>query len=248
MDSSLRATTGSIGIVTGLPAEARLLRGLAFRVAIGGGSPAGAEAAARRLVGDGALALVSFGLSGGLQPGLRPGEILIPGEIRLVSGERFPTEPALSRRLGGATTHVILGGDRVAGDPDEKLRLWRLTGAAAGDLESGAVASVAAEYGLPCAALRVICDPANRRLPPAALAALDHGGNIAIGAMLRALAADPWQITGLLALAADAFAARRALIRHVRALQPDGCGARSADRTAARRSAGEADKPAERGS
>ena len=247
MDSSLRATTGSIGIVTGLPAEARLLRGLAFRVAIGGGSPAGAEAAARRLVGDGALALVSFGLSGGLQPGLRPGEILIPGEIRLVSGERFPTDPALSRRLGGATAifNAILGGDRVAGDPDEKLRLWRLTGAAAVDLESGAVASVAAEYGLPCAALRVICDPANRRLPPAALAALDHGGNIAIGAMLRALAADPWQITGLLGLAADAFAARRALIRHVRALQPD---TRSADRTAARRSAGEADKPAERGS
>lgn len=247
MDSSLRATTGSIGIVTGLPAEARLLRGLAFRVAIGGGSPAGAEAAARRLVGDGALALVSFGLSGGLQPGLRPGEILIPGEIRLVSGERFPTDPALSRRLGGATAifNAILGGDRVAGDPDEKQRLWRLTGAAAVDLESGAVASVAAEYGLPCAALRVICDPANRRLPPAALAALDHGGNIAIGAMLRALAADPWQITGLLGLAADAFAARRALIRHVRALQPD---TRSADRTAARRSAGEADKPAERGS
>ena len=225
----------SIGAVVGLRAEARLLRGLGFRIGVGGGSQAGAEAAARRLVAEGAQALVSFGLAGGLQPALRPGKILVPREIILPTGERFATDPELSRRLGGATPHAVLGGDRVVGEKRAKNLLWKLTGAAAVDLESGAVARVAAEFGLPCAALRVICDPASRRLPPAVLAALDLDGKIALPPVLRALAANPLLLRDLLRLAADAFIARRALVRHVRGLRKIG------------RSAGEADQPAGRG-
>jgi adenosylhomocysteine nucleosidase len=224
-----------IGVVVGLRAEARLARRLGFRVAVGGGTRAGAEAAARLLVAEGAQALVSFGLSGGLQPPLRCGKILVPGEIRFETGERLPTDPALSQLLGGTTEHAILGGDRVVGEPQAKRLLWKLTGAAAVDLESGAIARVAAEYGLPCAALRVICDPAGRRLPSAALAGLDQKGKITVRPVLRALAARPWQIGNLLRLAADAFIARRALTRHLRALRRG-------------RSAGEADQPAGRAS
>ncbi len=221
-------------------AEARLLRRLArrlgFRVAIGGGTPAGAEAAARRLVADGALGLVSFGLAGGLHPRLRRGRILVPREILLEHGGHFATDPELSELLGGVTPHAILGGEHVLGQPQAKKLAWKITGAVAVDLESGAVARVAAEYGLPCAALRAICDPAERRLPPAALAGLSQTGKVTLGPLLRSLAANPLQILGLLRLAADAFVARRALIRHLRMLRRRRPG-----------SAGEADQPAGRG-
>ena len=102
---------------------------LGFRVAVGGGTASGAEAAARTLVAEGALALVSIGLAGGLQPLLRAGKILIPREIVLENGQRFPTDEELNRFLGGPTPHVILGGDRVIADKRQKKVLWTLTGA-----------------------------------------------------------------------------------------------------------------------
>ena len=57
--------------------EARLARRLGFRIATGGGTRDGAETAARLLVAEGALALVSFGLAGGLQPPLHSGKVLV---------------------------------------------------------------------------------------------------------------------------------------------------------------------------
>jgi adenosylhomocysteine nucleosidase len=217
----------SIGVVVGMRSEARMARRLGFRIAIGGGTRNGAEAAARRLVAEGSLALVSFGLAGGLQPPLLSGKVMVPREILLRTGERFPTDPSLSARLGGVTPHAILGGDHIVGAPKDKRRLWKLTGAAAVDLESGAVAQVATEFGLPFAVLRVICDPASQRLPPAAVAALDQGGKVSLGAMLGSIARNPSQIVDLLRLAGHASIARAALARHVRKL---------------RKSAGEADK------
>jgi adenosylhomocysteine nucleosidase len=207
--------------------EARMARRLGFRIAVGGGTRNGAEAAARQLVAEGALALVSFGLAGGLQPPLLSGKILVPREILLRTGERYPTDPALSAQLGGVTPHAILGGDKIVGKPKDKRLLWKLTGAAAVDLESGAVAKVATEFGLPFAVLRVICDPASQLLPAAAVAALDQGGKISPGAMLGSIARNPSQIANLLRLAGHAFIARRALARHIRKI---------------RKSAGKADK------
>ena len=199
--------------------EARLARRLGFRIATGGGTRDGAETAARLLVAEGALALVSFGLAGGLQPPLHSGKVLVPREIILRTGERFATDASLSAQLGGVTPHVLLGGDRIVGEPQAKRLLWKITGASAVDVESGAVAQVATEFGLPFAALRVICDPAGQRLPPAAMAALDSGGRISIGALLGSIARSPSQLADLLRLAGHAFIARTALTRHVRKLR-----------------------------
>ncbi len=194
---------------------------MGFRIGVGGGTAAGAEAAARKLVADGALGLVSIGLAGGLQPLLPAGKILVPGEIVLEDGRRFATDPGLCRMLGGATPHVLLGGERVIADKREKKVLWTLTGAAAVDLESGAVARIAAEFGLPCAALRVICDAAKRTLPPAALSALSGTGKVELETVLKALAGNPLQLPGLIGVAGDAFIARRALVRYLWSLQPE---------------------------
>ena len=204
-----------IGVVVGLAAEARIAHGLGWPVAIGGGTIAGAEAAAYRLIDAGAAALVSFGLAGGLDPALRPGAVIVPSAV-IVGDDRYATDADLSRMLGGATAHRLLGAETIVTCAVEKRSLHARTGAAAVDLESGAVARVAAARGIPFAVLRAICDPADRSLPPAALAALDVRGGIGVGRVLISVAAHPAQLPALFALAADAAAARRSLVACVR--------------------------------
>jgi adenosylhomocysteine nucleosidase len=206
----------SIGVVVGLAAEARIARRLGWPVAVGGGTSSGAKLAARRLVNDGARALVSFGLAGGLDPALAPGAIIVPSAV-IDDDHRYPTDPKLSNLLGGTTPHLLLGANTIVAAVVEKARLYSETGAAATDLESAAVARVAKTNSIPFSVLRAICDPADRTLPPAALAALDRHGAIAIGRVLASIAAHPTQIPALLALASDAMTARRALLARVSA-------------------------------
>jgi adenosylhomocysteine nucleosidase len=162
----------------------------------------------------GATALLSFGLAGGLDPALRPGELLVPQAV-LTRGQKVSTDAALCRVLEGGTAHVLLGADRIVVEAADKQALWQATGCAAVDLESGAVAEVAEGRGIPFAALRAVCDPAWRTLPPAASAALDAGGGLAVGRVLRSLARRPGQLGALLVLAGDAGRARRALVQRV---------------------------------
>jgi adenosylhomocysteine nucleosidase len=198
-------------------AEARIARRLGWRVAVGGGTAAGAHDAARRLIADGCDGLVSFGLAAGLDPQLRPGALIVPSAVTVGHDARM-TDPAINQALGGATGHTLIGIDTIASTGAVKRRLYERTGAAAADLESGAVAYVAEAYGVPFAALRAICDPAERTLPPAALVAIDARGAIGIERVLRSLLMQPTQLPGLLALARDAVAARRSLAARVKAI------------------------------
>lgn len=200
----------TIGLVVGLPMEARLARPLTGIVATGGGTAAGAEAAAESLAAGGVAALISFGLAGGLDPRLKPGDLVIPRAV-LAAGQTWPTDAGLNRSLGRATTDLILGESAVVARAAAKHQLWRTTGAAAVDLESGAVARVAARHELPFAVLRAICDPAGRNLPRAALTALDATGRVRKLRVLLALLLRPASLPGLLALAADTALARHAL-------------------------------------
>jgi adenosylhomocysteine nucleosidase len=212
----------SVAFVVGLRAEARLARRLGLPVVVGGGTAAGAAAAAQCAVAAGATALVSFGLAGGLDPSLRRGELVVPTVVLgdgAIPADCFTADPALTEWLGGATPHRLLAADAVAADVLTKQRLWQRTGAAALDLESGAVARTAAAQGLRFAVLRAICDPAGRDLPPAALAALDARGAIGLARVACAVAVQPGQIPALLRLAADAAAARHALARRVAAIR-----------------------------
>jgi adenosylhomocysteine nucleosidase len=197
-----------IGVVVGLLAEARIAQRLGWQIAVGRDAVAG-------LLDQGVEALVSFGLAGGLAPGLRPGALIVPSEV-IVGRERFATDPALSQLLGGTTTHTLFGGDAVVATTADKQRLYQTTGAVAVDLETGIVARAAVGHGVPFAVLRAICDPAERALPPAALTALDARGVIGTWRVLASVAAHPGQLPALLALAADAAAARRSLVARVR--------------------------------
>jgi adenosylhomocysteine nucleosidase len=198
--------------VVGLAAEARVAALFGYPVLAGGGTPAGAADAARRLVDGGADALISFGLAGGLDLALRPGTIVIPTTV-MSEGHLYVADTVLADRFGGLTGHCLLAGTTIATDAATKFRLHGGTGAHAIDLESGSVARLAATRGLPFAVVRAICDPAESNLPPAALLALDPVGGISATRLLRSLLRHPGQIAALLTLGSQAACARRSLVR-----------------------------------
>jgi adenosylhomocysteine nucleosidase len=201
-------------VVTGLSAEASIARALGVAVGVGGGTPWGAEQAAERLVAEGATALISFGLAGGLDPEFRPGALIVP--IAVVEAGRIrPTNAALAERLGGWFGGMLYAGSDIAATAQDKARLAKSTLCGAIDLESGAVARVAERHGIPFAVLRAICDPAERDLPPAALSALDAKGAIAAVRVAGSILGRPWQLPALIALGRDAARARQALVGRV---------------------------------
>ncbi len=201
------------GIVVGLEAEARLARRWGLPVTVGGGGSAGAATSAAALAPQ-VLALVSFGLAGGLDPALRPGDLIVPSTI--VDGdETWSTDPALNAALGGCTGHVLRGGGAVLATVAAK-QAARAGGAHAVDLESAAVARAATRHGLPFAALRAVCDAAGHALPHAALVALDGAGRIGILRVAAAVLAHPFELPALIALGRDAARARRALQGRIR--------------------------------
>jgi adenosylhomocysteine nucleosidase len=204
-----------IGVVVGLEAEAQIARALGCPVAVGGGGAAGAARAASSLVAQGVSHLVSFGLAGGLAPGLAAGTILVPDRVLDEAGRVWPVDARLAAHLGVAHG-ALLAVPGIVATAADKAALWRQTGAMAADIESGSVAAA----GLGFAVLRVVCDPAERDLPPAALTALDAAGRIKPAALLRSLTRRPGQIAGLIALGRDAASARRALLAEVRRIGP----------------------------
>lgn len=206
-----------LGVVTGLQAEARWLKQAGFMVRVGGGTPEGAQSAAQSLIEQGAKALLSFGLAGGLQPGLQPGTVLVPPCV-ITPTETYTCDQALMSFLGGESPAPLLAGQHIAATVAEKSALYQQYNATSIDLESGAVAAVAAQNALPFAVLRAVTDPAERPLPPAALIALRDDGSLDIVRLLRSILNQPSQIPGLLKVGQDAKAARRALLERLKAI------------------------------
>jgi adenosylhomocysteine nucleosidase len=202
-----------LGIITGLTAEAAIAAPLG-RALAGGGTPEGAASIAARLADEGATALLSFGLAGGLWSGLAPGAALVPAGIR-AGDELFATDTALNQWLGGTTGETLLAVHAIVATSAAKHAMRQRTGAAAVDMESGAVAVVARARRLPFAVLRVICDPAETDLPPAALVALNDRGAVGAMRVLGSLLRRPWQVPALIRLARYSFAARAVLVRQV---------------------------------
>jgi adenosylhomocysteine nucleosidase len=205
-----------IGIITGFGAEARLLTGKGWLVGMAGGRPDRARELALDMARSGCTALVSFGIAGGLQPGLPPGTVIIGEDVWSTAGTH-PCDPAGIERwqqaLPQARTGRIAASDVVVTNAADKAALRLSSGALAVDMESWAVAEAAAATGLPFTILRALADPAERALPPAAAEGLDEHGNVRLGAILLSLLKDPTQLPGLIRVGLDTNAALAALKR-----------------------------------
>ncbi len=209
--------------VSGLASETRIAEGPGVVALAGGGDATRLAALIEDTIRAGVSALISFGIAGGLEPGLKPGTILIASAIH-DGATRFTSDPAwvrvLTRALPQARVAEIAGVDEAICDIASKADLRARTGTAAVDMESHIVARLAARHRLPVAALRVISDPAERALPAAALAGMAPDGSTDIGAVLLSLARQPRQFPGLIRTARDARAAFLGLKVSRRRLSP----------------------------
>ncbi|MDQ6850486.1 MAG: 4-hydroxy-3-methylbut-2-enyl diphosphate reductase [Actinomycetota bacterium] len=120
-------------------------------------------------------AVVVAGVAGGLDPSLRPGDVLIASEVRDEHGRTVlrgaaPLAGELRRMGMRVRTGPMVSCDHIVGGADARERL-AATGALAVDMESAAV--VRAALGVPTAVLRVIVDTAFS--PVARLATIPAG-------------------------------------------------------------------------
>ena len=178
------------------------------------------EAAVRQ----GGSGIISIGIAGGLAPGLAPGDWVVASGV--VNGrERYATDSAWSSRLLEALPTAmfadISGVDAPVVARADKHRLHQDTGTVAVDMESHIAAKIAARHGVPFAACRVIIDPAERTLPPAALVGMRADGKADVWAVARSLLRQPRQLFALMRVVADARAARSALFQGRRRLGAD---------------------------
>lgn len=218
------ATPPFLVIVTGLRSEARLAQLAPGRTLIGGADRTRLASELNAALCEGAGAVLSFGLAAGLEPGCSPGTLVVPSQI-IDGPARYETDTRWSQRmrsaLGGARSEPMVGVDAPLVRPADKLQLHAMSGAIAADMESHIAAPLALRAGRPFAALRVICDPAERLLPPAALSGMKPDGGIDLVAVLLSLLRDPRQVSGLLRVAADARRAASVLTRCRASLGPE---------------------------
>jgi hopanoid-associated phosphorylase len=164
--------------------------------------------------------VVSWGICGGLDPRLRPGDLVIGTEVISDRGHIVADESvmlSLQARLANAEAHAFVGRMSAtrspALTPRNKAELRTATKALAVDMESGLVGRFAIERRTPFAILRAVSDPADRNLPPLVLKAVDADGRINISAVIGNLIRSPGQFPGLIAAARDSSRAFRALGR-----------------------------------
>ena len=219
-----------VGIVCALQSEARHLGSATRRseslqqladgtlVCVSGMGSEAAARGAQALVEAGAVALVSWGMAGGLDPSLIAGTLLLPSAIIDRSGQAIetsrPWRERLSATIASRLTPVpakLATTAQAVASVAEKAALFRATGAAAVDMESLAIAQVALSSHVPFLAVRVIVDTATDVLPAAIKKAADAEGHLALWRLLGALAVAPADLPALIRLARRYRSAARSL-------------------------------------
>lgn len=178
---------------------------------------AAAGAAALALVDAGVSSLMTFGMAGGLDPALEPGSVVIPCELISTDGARYAVCRAWRANVAAAVSPLravtegnLLTSTHAIDTPAAKAAAFRDTGAAAVDMESAAVAQIAAQHNLPFIAVRVIVDTAADMLPRAVVRA-SRLGRVRFARLIGGLILAPREIGSLIALAQRYRIAMRSL-------------------------------------
>jgi nucleoside phosphorylase len=225
-------TSGSVGIVTALASEARALARRSVRVRavsmldagdtlwLAGMGQQAAREGSLALIESGADALVSFGVAGGLAPGLRSGTLFCPSCVLDERSRDYLPDAhwraALINRLSAANLPLIKEGSLLSLPAPlltvtEKGSMRERHQSLAVDMESAAIGAVAAERGIPFLVLRAIVDEREDNVPAPLQAGVDAWGRPLAGRMLVTLLRHPHLLAELPGLATRMGKATRAL-------------------------------------
>jgi len=195
-----------LGIVTAMPLERSWLAsrdgGVRPAIEVCGIGTADARRAALRLVDLGVDALVSWGMAAGLDPRLAPGTVVIPAQVIGSQTLEYAPDTDWRQRLRDRVAlAVMISIDPLTDVPvildtvDAKADIFERTGAAAADMESAAVAQVAAEHELPLLVIRVVLDAAAVTLPGSLGHMVDDSGRVRVPQLMIRAALEPrdWQ-------------------------------------------------------
>jgi hopanoid-associated phosphorylase len=190
-----------LGILCGIEAEAKVANGVANAdVACAAARPQKARWMARELVKRGAKRLMSFGIAGGLEPGLPIGAMVIGAQVAASDGT-WECDKAWSAELVQKFPQAHVGGvwgsEKLIASAREKRALYEKSRCLIVDMESQCAGQIAAEAGLPLSVLRVVCDSADMDVPPVVMAAIGEDGKIHIGRTLWHLLRHPLQVPDL---------------------------------------------------
>lgn len=230
--------TEGLGVVVALPAEARSLGARRVRaggcvrwrqgwLAVAGIGRHNALRATERLLACGVGALASVGVAGAIDARLAPGDLLIAARVRFRDDDArgFPTDTEASARLArrlGADLPVYHGtlwsAAQACASSADKRALAERCGALAVDQEAAAVAAVAQRAQLPFLAIKAICDPVAREIPPPILRALDGSGGFSFALLAAIVGGGPASWRAARRLARDFASARQTLALVARCL------------------------------
>lgn len=160
------------------------------------------RALVKSLAGPCPKMVLTCGFAGGLDPGLRTGEVL------------FDTVDATLREAlaaAGARPGQFHCADRIATSVEEKARLRASSGADAVEMESAHVRRACAREGLPVATVRVILDTASEDLPLDFSQLMAADETVSMGKLAVALLKSPGKVPALLRLQRQTRASAQAL-------------------------------------
>lgn len=223
---------GRVGIVTALAAEARAWTRRPLRAGtplpldrggalwLGGMGQQAARLGALGLIEAGATALISFGVAGGLAPGLQSGTLFCPSCVLDERGHDYQPDPAWRAALlqelqptplARVDHGTLLSLPAPLLSVADKAAMRERHQALAVDMESAAIAAVASEYRIPFIVLRAIVDARDDNVPAELHTSVDAWGRPRIQHLLGNLLRHPALLGHLPGLAVRMHKATRAL-------------------------------------
>ncbi len=188
--------------------------GVSFLCAVSGPGYANADMACRWLVDQGAELLLNVGVSGGLDPSLRSGDLVIAEQVIQVEDEK-PRSWAPDTRcieflrecLSPTDAPVFFGPVECVNfpllTPQTKKNHFQAYGTICVDMESAAVVRAAREMNVPCMVVRAVCDDARKNIPVQALDGITAQGGIDTLKLLRNMLGKPVLLYHLLGMNKD---------------------------------------------
>lgn len=162
---------------------------------------------------------ISSGFAGGLGDGVNVGDILVADAVQQLG--RAKTLQC-SRNLvsdawqdGAKRVKLFLTSDHVVRTAEEKKQLAPFAGAV--DMESFAIATVAADHDLPMVAIRVVSDATDHDLPIQIDTMVDEQGRVSVKGVVRQVVHHPLQLPALIRLGRESRTAAEALAHFLEA-------------------------------